>query len=486
MKKIFLSVLCLFTLMASVFAADSGASIEANTSSAQQVMASSDYLVTAGDIYTLVIQGSSFSVTIDASYRLRIGNLGIINVKGMTFQELKNRVETIVNNNYPTGNVQFYITNPASFSVLLVGEVIKTGNVETWSLGHLSEILNGRITEYASRRNVKVISSEGEEKVYDLFRAERFGEMDQDPYMHPGDKVVVSKYERQVTINGAVRRPGTYYLLENEQLNDLINVYADGFTDEADKTQVSLRRFVGGKEVWSSRLLEEADVLGDMNLVSKDIIAVGAITNTRAVFYIEGAINAGTATSPTGMSRRFLEYESGQNYATVVRENKDWFTNNSADLENAYIRRAAKTEEGKAQDDIKVNLKNILYGTGFYEDLYVEPDDTLYIPFIQYYVLVNGAVNATGRYPYQADKDWRYYINLANGFNLDQNLFSAVTIKDKNGKRLSKKSKIPPEATITASRNSPAGGWLVPLLLAIMSFITTSLAFYSTMKGFRF
>ena len=79
---------------------------------------------------------------------------------------------------------------------------------------------------------------------------------------------------------------------------------------------------------------------------------------------------------------------------------------------------------------------------------------------------------------------YEYYINLANGFNLDENLFNSIKITDKNGKKLSKKSEIPPEAVIYASRNSPNNGWLIPLIPSILTFITTCLTLIGTIMNF--
>ena len=148
MKKIILVSLCLFSLVCSLFAADSDTSaFVPDVSMAQQAIASPDYIVTPGDIYTLYMQGSSVSVTIDSSYRLRVGNLGVINVIGMTFQEEKSKVEKLVLNNYPTMAVLFVITIPASFMVIVTGEVISSGEVATWSLKRLSDVIDGRLTD---------------------------------------------------------------------------------------------------------------------------------------------------------------------------------------------------------------------------------------------------------------------------------------------------------------------------------------------------
>ena len=342
--------------------------------------------------------------------------------------------------------------------------------------------------------------------------------MSQDPYLRPGDKIIVPKYERKVKLLGAVKRPGVYELLPDEQIQDLINVLGDGYTEDANKDDILLKRFVGGKEVWEKKHLKETDVIADINLFSKDEVNVLSYSLTRSVFYVEGSIvvekekdsettedaateieveedidtstkyiSAGTVSEPVSLNRILVEFDVGTSYAAIVKENKDWFVNNSADLENAYIRRKIQSENSEPEEEIiKIDLKKILYGSGFYEDLIVQADDVLYVPYVQYYVLVNGAVNAVGRYPYQAGKNYMYYVNLANGIDLDQNVFGTVTIKTKEGKRLSKKSVIPPEAVISVHRNSPKGGWLIPLLTSILTFLGALITAYGQIKGFSF
>jgi hypothetical protein len=63
-------------------------------------------------------------------------------------------------------------------------------------------------TKYSSMRKVRIRSAGGSEKVYDLFKAQRYGDLNQDPFVRPGDTIILEKYDRQVTIEGEVRRPG--------------------------------------------------------------------------------------------------------------------------------------------------------------------------------------------------------------------------------------------------------------------------------------
>ena len=495
MKKFLLVSVCFVSFVSNVFAAEATSAFPPDTSAAQQAIASPDYIVTAGDIYALAIGSNVLSVTIDASYKLRVGNLGVINVKGLTFQQLKNKVENLVNSNYPTTTFQFYITNPASFKVLIVGEVTTAGELTTWSLRRLSSIIGDHLTAYSSTRNIVVESEDGTKKTYDLFKKSRYGDMSQDPYLRPNDKIIISEYDRKVSIGGAVRRPGTYELLEGEQIQDLINVYAEGYTDYANKNELTLSRFIGGKEVWEKKNLTEADVIADIPLFDKDSVSVWQYSISRNVFYVEGSIVElktqelddmegtketsfdGTAYDPVSFNRMRIEYTVGLNYPTFIKEHKGWFTNNSADLENSYIKRTIKDENSGTEKEeiIKIDINKILYGSGFYDDLIVQPNDVLYVPFIQYYVIVNGAVVQGGRFPYVSGRTYEYYVNLAGGFDVNRNVFDSVVIKTKDGKKLSKKSVIPPEAVITAKANSPSGGWLMPIIISILTLISTVL-----------
>ena len=136
---------------------------------AQMAMASNEYYVTPGDLYSLVYQSAVYTISVDSNYKVRIANLGIINTKGMTIQDLKNKVETLVVSNYPTSGVQFFLSNPSQFNVYVKGEVSKATSVDAWALNRLSDIISGYFTSYSSKRDIKIISIEGEEKA--LFKS---------------------------------------------------------------------------------------------------------------------------------------------------------------------------------------------------------------------------------------------------------------------------------------------------------------------------
>jgi hypothetical protein len=90
----------------------------------------------------------------------------------------------------------------------------------------------------------------------------------------------------------------------------------------------------------------------------------------------------------------------------------------------------------------------------YHSEYYVEENDTLIIPFRQYFVTVAGSVAVPGRYPYIPDRAWDYYVALAGGVIRERNSFESVEIKDLNGKKLRKVDIIMPETIITAKTNA--------------------------------
>jgi protein involved in polysaccharide export with SLBB domain len=239
----------------------------------------SDYRVTQGDVYTLSYAVGSgvvtYIITVDASYRIRVSNLGVINGMGKTFVQLKNEVEAIVANNYPLSGVQLVITQPALFRVHVNGEVNIAGEILTWGLNRLSSLANENLTSNASIRDISVKSANGQTRVYDLFKAQRLGDLSQDPYLRPGDFITFNRVNRVVTINGAVERPGIYQLLAGENLKNLMEIYANGFSPLADRTGITLTRYLNSLEISGDILyLTEEDFNRDFNLQHFDIISV--------------------------------------------------------------------------------------------------------------------------------------------------------------------------------------------------------------------
>ncbi|MCK9169591.1 MAG: SLBB domain-containing protein [Treponema sp.] len=358
------------------------------------------------------------------------------------------------------------------------GEVSYTFEKEAWPLIRLSSLLNGEgiLTPYSSTRNVQITTVDGTTTTYDLFKASRFGDLSQNPYVRAGSTVTVQRMERKVTVSGAVERPGTYELLKGENLTQLVNYYGGGLVDRADTSRMQLVRTLNQTHPSGEMIyLDDNAIDTDYQLYCYDSISIPTYLDLKPVMFMEGALYSSTGTAPEASTRITINFQSGENYATLIRANRTMFSATS-DTANAYIIRGDKT--------IPVDIDKILFDASYYSNEAVQPYDTLMVPFRQYFVSVAGAVNTPGRYPYIPGRTWEYYIGLAGGFMVDKNAGQAITIKDIQGTILQKSDPITPETTITAATNSFTYyfGKYSPVITTILSILSTTLTIIAVTK----
>ena len=448
------------------------------TPDAQLAMSVAAYPVTAGDLYTLSFSVGGapvvYSIPVDSSYQIRIANLGLINCAGLTYLQLKQQVVDLVHRNYPMAGAQFVLTTPASFMVTITGEVTSTVERNAWALTRLSTLATSQFTSYSSSRNIQVVSSGGRVRTYDLFKASRDGDLSQNPYLRPGDKVVVQRIDRRVTISGAVERPGTYDLLKGENLKSLIEYYGNGLTPTADTSRIELlRRLTGNEGAGEKFYLSKDAVEDDYELLCYDEITISSYADLMPVVFVEGAVQQTVtgedAEDPDASTRISARFNEGEDYAFFLRRNRSWFSPVS-DLEKAYIIRKGQY--------IPININEMLYDASVYSNIQIEPFDTLMVPFRQYFVTVSGSVRTPGRYPYIPDRNWRYYIDLAGGIVKTQNSRESVIITDIDGNALSKLDTITPETSIEVKTNSPLYYFnqIAPVVTSILSIVSTTIS----------
>jgi polysaccharide export outer membrane protein len=353
-------------------------------------------------------------------------------------------------------------------------------------------VIGDLVTPYSSTREVTVTGPEGNKTTYDLFLSTRFGDMSQNPYIQSGDTVTVNRIDRKVTISGAVERPGTYELLKGENLKDLVEKYGGGLAPLADSSRMELYRITDEKNSGKQYYLSAKDIADNTALICYDSVKVCSYTDLQSAMFIEGAVSIGTvATNLETSSRITVTFHEGENYASLVRRMKTIFSA-SSDTTKAYIIRTVKAE-GKGdeaayeQKKIPINLDEILYDASFYSTEYVHKDDTLLVPFRQFFVTVAGAVNSPGRFPYIPDRTWDYYVALAGGIDSSRNSLDAVDIVDVVGKRHDKSEVIEPEVIITVKENSLLYKWnkVSGSITSILSIIATVLSIIVVTNGLR-
>ena len=446
-NKVLLASFFICIFLFSVFAAENP-----NESSSvtiyQEVFSSPDYLVTTGDVYVLSYNALgtavNYTIVVDPTYKVRVSNLGIIDAKGKTFLELKKEVEDIVSSNYPMSAVQLVLSVPSSFKVTVNGEVNSVSEIRVTGLVRISSVVQGNANSNASLRFVTVKDADGNVNRYDLFMAQRFGDMSQNPYVRPNDVITLEKAGRRVSISGSVKRPGTYELLEGENLKALVDYYGAGFDELADTANIILSRNLSAtSKSGQVSYLNEKDYKSDLKLLNLDNVYVGSLSELNKTMFVQGALSAqNDQLSGASITQSFAyKFEEGESYAHFARAHRGLFSE-MADYSAAYVFRDGKS--------IAVDLYSMVFDPEYESSLTLKADDILVVPFKQLFVTVMGAVGAPGRYPYIPDRKWDYYVNLAGGYDKSLNSPETFEIRTVDGKLLSTDDFILPETTITA------------------------------------
>lgn len=387
-----LLILCAFHVFAQTKASDDqekeseSAQLIAVIADPQLAMSVPNYPVTAGDVYDLTFAAGQNSVhvtlPVDTSYRIRVANLGIIRCEGLTYNQLKSRVESLISQNYPMGGPQFMLSKPAVFLVSITGEVVQSTEEKAWALTRLSSFIAPNVTKYSSERNITIVHADGKKNVYDLYKARRDGDFSQNPYLRPGDKIIIGRQDRIVSIQGSVERPGTYELLANENLQELIYGYASGITRTADLSRIRLIRIDDGKErLQKVHYLSEDDVSANITLVDKDSIFIPDWSDLQPFVELKGVIKNPVTfesepnmnqDSSSAMYRTKINFYVSENYASLIRRIENYFTVFS-DLKAIFVERN--------NEEILLDAERILLDMDFESPYQVERNDVIVVPY---------------------------------------------------------------------------------------------------------
>jgi len=447
------------TLEIQSYAAQLGlAQVQVELDANQRVLSAisnSSYPVTPGDTFRLVYLDGMKTVTLDLQAddqtSVAIPGLGVIDGKGLTFQELRRRMLSMVQTYHSFSNPQVVFTGTGSFTVSVVGEVVGTRIVPAWGLSRLSEVVQSA-SPYASTREVEITSVDGQTKTYDLYRALKKGDLAQDPLLKSGDVVRLKRADKLVSLGGNVYQGGTYQLLAQDNLSTLITSYGGGVLGGSDVQNIRLQRYNSATGIWDVHYVDLVKNPG-FALQHQDQVIVDTLPPSMQSVTIEGAIATSEAfdtlssTALVGYTsgRIFYQFYPGETLKQMLSSIAPRLMTVS-DLDGAYLLR--NTEK------IPIKAQQILYGTSEQASMRLQSGDTFIIPFNQRFVTVSGAVVRSGVFAYVPDKGINYYIALAGGLSDDATYPTSISVYGPDGKKLDSSLPIEPESTIAVAKNT--------------------------------
>lgn len=237
-------------------------------------------------------------VTISAYGRVDFQGVYTINEDGYIFQKEAGRVylkgmqlgdaKVLLRNRFGRfidlrgSQFDVAVTYSPLIRVNIVGEVANPGtyNISSWNSAFNALAVANGPTDLGSVRRIEVRRGGETIKMLDLYQFLMDPASNQDFFLQDNDYLVVPSYRKVATVEGQVKRPHTYELLDGEQMTQLIE-FAGGLLPAAYSKNVQVERFRGSQRVILDVNLDSLVTLGgDFKLFDGDLVRVDTIPST--------------------------------------------------------------------------------------------------------------------------------------------------------------------------------------------------------------
>ena len=345
---------------------------------AEDLVASDTYVLGAGDKIGVVGFGrSQFEQTleIDKDGFVQPGDrLPKILLKGLRFGDAKDLLFQRYSQYHVISRNEFLVTltKPRNMTVNVFGEAKTTGAFTLPGTNTAFNVISaaGGPTDIGSVRRIKVIR--GNETIpLDVYEFMSNPGVAKNYFLQNNDYIHIPVAQKVVTIQGAVTRPMTYELLDNENLLQLVK-FAGGAKANAFLSFVQVTRFMNDKTIITNVNLNELSASGgDYILFNGDIVEIKTI--------IEGAQNTvsvqGAVAYPGKLERRDDMKISDMLQQSVLLP--------EARLDFAYLLRYQADGTYKFE---RINIEEILANPASTSNYLVSNQDVLHVLTLKTYV----------------------------------------------------------------------------------------------------
>ena len=266
--------------------------------SSNETVVPEDYILDSGDQISVVGFGRS-----QFDHLLTISNEGFVQpgdrlpkmlLKGLKWSEAKE----VLYQRYSQYNVisrgEFVATliKPRNMTVNVFGEAKTTGAITLPGVNNAFNVISaaGGPTDIGSVRRIKIIR--GDKSIpLDVYQFMNDPSVATNYYLRNNDYIHIPVAQKVVAINGAVIRPHTYELLENENLVQLIQ-FAGGARADAYLSDVQITRYLEDRKVITNvNLRELTQHGGDYVLINGDVVEIKSVESaTENYVTVQGAV----------------------------------------------------------------------------------------------------------------------------------------------------------------------------------------------------
>ena len=249
------------------------------------------YIIGPDDELIVDINGYSeehYTLNVNADGFVKINRIGNVFVSGLTIEEAKNRIikklsqiyvglRSNSNNTGPmTLSASISLGNIRTVSVTIQGEVMFPGTYSVPSLARVMNVLYlaGGPNEKGTFREIQVIRNKKVFATIDLYDLLTSGIQKNDINIQDQDIIKVGVYKNRIELKGNIKREGLFEVLSNENFDYVLNEFGGGFTENAFKDLIKVKRFTNR----DLKLIDlNADFFNSFHPISGDVFQAESI-----------------------------------------------------------------------------------------------------------------------------------------------------------------------------------------------------------------
>lgn len=205
-----------------------------------------NYVVGPGDELLLRAWGSIafyLRVTVDRSGSIYIPHVGLLQVAGIKFSELRNYLEGQISTSFKKFDLNVEMGQLRAIQIFVVGRTRRPGSYTVSSLSGLVDALfvSGGPASTGSMRQIEVKRGTSIVTRLDLYSFLLNGDKSKDIPLLPGDVIYVRPAGPRVALTGSVSQPAIYEIRSGETVGDVLAM-AGGLTSLATLESGELER----------------------------------------------------------------------------------------------------------------------------------------------------------------------------------------------------------------------------------------------------
>ncbi len=389
------------------------------------------YVLGPGDKLIVSTWGKSFNesehIINNEGYIKILNGRQRVYLKGRTLGDAREIVKKAMAKSYSFGEGEFdlLLNFSRTVRISIYGEV--QSNAGSLALSAFNSAFNalaavGGTNDIGSLRKIILQKNSGQTLTMDIYELLNNPSIQQKYYIEDNDIIVVPASENIVTLEGAVKRPMKYELIEGEGVKELLD-FAGGFAENAFKKKIQVRRFVDDDQKIIDIDWRQYET-GNRNfeLLNGDYIYVEAI-ESEASNYVE----------VLGEVKKPGTFERTPNMRITDLVAKAGLT----DLSSTEVIYLTRTNSDGTTAFEKIFLDEILADKSKSQNLVLQNRDKIEIWSQERFsdeteISVNGAVREEGKFPYDVGRNMkvRDAVIMAGGLRRDASNFAIVHSND--------------------------------------------------------